>query len=134
MSANDSSIQYDIQGQVTTKGQVTPLQSERDAEDDYGRYAAFGKEESPAGEGPNLIPSTAPGTQDPQIFGQPLTDDQRTAFAPQGNVIKDQLNSAIDANAAGLKSMGVITESQADVNDKQFGVGVLGAAPSGVGQ
>jgi len=131
-----SNIQYDIQGQITTKDKVTALQDVNDyikgnsPDDRLGRYAAF--VDNPAGGGSNLIPATSPGLEDPHVPGQPMSDAQKTNLAPQGHVAQDPWNSAIDANAAGLKSMGVVTESQADVDASQLGVGVLGTAPSGL--
>lgn len=120
---------YDIQGQFKKDGgdavHVPPTGYSAP-----GAYSSHSKYSSPAGEGENIIPATAPGLQDPIVPGKEKTELQTADLSPQAPVKKDPLTSAITANEAALRSAGVITVSQAEENAKVLSKGVMGAVPS----
>jgi hypothetical protein len=92
-------VQYDIQGQLTSKDQVTPLQESTDVYN-AEQYAS-------AGQGHNLIPATSPGLTEPHIPGTLTTEP----IGYQGDIPKDPWRSATDANAEALQRMGIATRS-----------------------
>jgi|SRR6478609_6300763 len=123
--SNTSSTGYDIQGQLASSDSKTSI-APPSGYSAPGAYSSY----SPAGEGEPLIPSTSPGLQDPVIPGKEKTESQKKDLVAQGDVKQDPLTSAIGANADALKSAGVVTMSQADVNEQVLSKGVLGAVPS----
>ena len=116
---------YDIQGQVPTEGQdkVTYL-PQGNQSDDASSYDAF---DNPAGSGPDVIPATAPGLRQPVVPGQALTDAQKADRNPP---MDNPLTNALAANAAFVKSSGLVTVSEDDVQKQNEGKGVLNVAGS----
>lgn len=124
--ADYSKSGYDIQGQIgnASMGKDGSNDSNDSSNVPTGYFAGqnlYDSYQDPAGSGSNTIPATAPSLQDPVVPGVPLTPAQKADLIP----VQDPMTSAVQANAAALKDMGVITVSQADVNEEEQGKGVL---------
>lgn len=116
---------YDIQSQIKKTNEVKNYEPPTGHSSvDFDIYST-----AAAGEGSSTIPATAPTLQDPMIPGKTLTTQQRKDIDGGSTIRKDPLNMAIDANAQALKDAGIITKSQADVNEETRGEGVLFAVP-----
>ena len=95
---------YDIQGQIVPKTSQTPFEESKEKEN---RNLTELQDDGPIGTGSDTIPTSPPGIDTPDLL---------TTTKHASNTIVDPLKMAIDANAQGLKNMGMITESQADAN------------------
>ena len=137
MNPADHSLKgYDIQGQLGPASMGKPVAQGTEPPSGYAvtdkLYTSWTSEpaSSVVGTGSDVIPSTAPGLQEPAVPGTPLTPLQKADLVPQGDVPQDPVNKALNANVAAMKDMGVITVSQADIDEEEQGVGVLNVAGS----
>ena len=105
---------HDIQGEIIPKDQATQFEP-------ITRDTHASVQDDPIGTGSETIPVTSPGLDYPDL--------PTTGLRDSGDIV-DPLKSAVDANAAGLKEMGMITVSQADANNKDGSGKVLGAVPA----
>jgi hypothetical protein len=125
--SNTSTSGYDIQGQLKNSSDISTSVPTGNITYDYTALSTY-DDGRITSDTENMIPATAPGLQDPVVPGKVKTEAQKADLDVIG---ADPLNSAINANAEALKSAGIVTVSQADVNEEVLSKGVLGAVPGG---